>query len=1090
VKSHLLLIALILFSLLRPERAYAASTLYTVRPSTPVGWRLLEENGSRAQPSQQSQASYVHGPATPPIGQGGIQLTVTNAISSQSARIQLQSVPLGDLTKLTYASFVNSSARIAQLQIVIDLDTTDAVTTEQGRLIYDPALQTTAIIPSLWQEWDALSGKWWATSGAGTLSSACPATTPCTFNAILAMYPNIGLHPDNGGYALTAPASASAYTTWVDDLIVGVNGDTAIYNFEPEIPCTVVCWVDAINGDDMFGGSSPEAPKKTIQAGIDSVSALGKVRVRPGAYSEIARGRLRYNGSGPHTFGLFVPIIKHGITIEGVDEGNNVVRSANSAAATVATNATNSFGPSGLLIEADNVTVSGLRFVGNTPAASRVIEVIGNNASVRFNAIDVLEGRVLVHDPRYSAVSNTAHVEKFHLDNNAFPRSGSIEIANGAGASGDRADRTILSNGFVQTGTNASVSVFGPGSGVPTHVHPVGGVVIFGNNFVNTGPDSGMHLQVAGTYTITDFYFPSYWEGNTFNRAVLVGPTPPATQRASARSEAGFALNNVRGIGVSIQHALGTAEPGDVLLIGPGSYSETLVITQPIVLRGAGAGACARGRAALPSILRGSNGGVPLITIQSDDVTIDGFTLNAIGATAPWMIAARPMAQGGRFSKLRILNNEFVANPSSTPGGTLLQNQDDLLVECNYFNALGSDAVVVEPATDADAGAFHVVYRNNDSVSTRGAHFLLRGDGNGDVWVRDNRAFEDSTVINNSNGVNVLNNRYAGGPNRRSGLLLNGGNRSIDIDGNVFVNPRGAAVQSVDNGISFRQNDTITVTRNRVSAIANDTPDGVALFDLSGLSGQGLVHDNVVTITGNTVGDIHGVAISATLGSIEVHSNTISAGGADISNETPSAGVLLRASTGAGAHMTITRNTLSGFTAAVLHEALPVGVGVVISRNQLISSTWGVMNTGTRAVDARCNWYGSSNGPAGMISGTVTASPWLLSTDLSMPCNAPKLTVLHSTSGERIPAGMQLTWAEVSAPLSGASGRTVVPNAAAGLNTLRIQLPSGFVATSSCDNGASGDHVVRVNLPVNGDVTCTFRISSGRAKVHLPFMAR
>jgi hypothetical protein len=346
------------------------------------------------------------------------------------------------------------------------------------------------------------------------------------------------------------------------------------------------------------------------------------------------------------------------------------------------------------------------------------------------------------------------------------------------------------------------------------------------------------------------------------------------------------------------------------------------------------------------------------------------------------------------------------------------------------------------------------------------------------------------TVINNSAGVNVLNNRYTGGPNGRSGLLLNGGNRSINIDGNVFVNPRGPAVQSVDNGLSFRQNDTITVTHNRVSAIANDTPDGTALLDLSGISGAGLVHDNVMTITGNTVGYFHGVAISATLGSVEVLSNTLGAGGADISNESPSAGVLLRASTGAGARVTIARNTLSGFTAAVLHEALPVGAGVVISRNQLISSTWGVLNTGPRLVDARCNWYGSSNGPAGMISGTVTASPWLLSTDLSMPCNAPKLTVLHTVSGDRIPAGMQLSWAGESAPLNTPSGRTVIEQAPAGPNTLRIQLPAGFVATSNCDNGASGDHVILVNLPVNGDVTCTFRISSGRTKVHLPFVRR
>ena len=50
--------------------------------------------------------------------------------------------------------------------------------------------------------------------------------------------------------------------------------------------CTTVCYVNAATGNDLADGSTPGTAKKTIQAGIDAVTASGTVNVAAGTYNE------------------------------------------------------------------------------------------------------------------------------------------------------------------------------------------------------------------------------------------------------------------------------------------------------------------------------------------------------------------------------------------------------------------------------------------------------------------------------------------------------------------------------------------------------------------------------------------------------------------------------------------------------------------------------------------------------------------------------------------------------------------------------------------------------------------------------------
>jgi len=51
-------------------------------------------------------------------------------------------------------------------------------------------------------------------------------------------------------------------------------------------PCTTICYADAINGNDLNGGTSPADAKKTIQAAVNQVTAGGQVIAAAGVYIE------------------------------------------------------------------------------------------------------------------------------------------------------------------------------------------------------------------------------------------------------------------------------------------------------------------------------------------------------------------------------------------------------------------------------------------------------------------------------------------------------------------------------------------------------------------------------------------------------------------------------------------------------------------------------------------------------------------------------------------------------------------------------------------------------------------------------------
>jgi hypothetical protein len=592
-------------------------TLITVRPSAMSNWVSSQESASGH--SIGGNVAFVSGPANPPIGIGSVQITVTGNLTDQVLSHAVPGVRLDNFTKITYATLVPTDALATVLQFTIDLTVTDGIISDQGRLVFDPSLQSLPITRT-WPEWDALSGLWYATAEAGTLATLCTSSAPCSLPSIIAQFPHIGLHPLTGAVFLVAPRSLMPYVTYADDLILGISGDTTIYNFEPEITCLSVCWVDAATGNDGFGGSTPEAAKRTIQAAVDAVSPGGIVRVRPGAYSETAGSRFTYNSSGPHTFGLIVPVTKAGITIQGVTSSNAVIGNWASTVATVTTNATNSFGPSGIYVEADNVTVSGLRFAGNSTPAASTLDIIGDNFSLLYSNIAAANGVVLFRDARYNPLSGVSYIQTFRVESNGFSSDSSLHIVNGTGMTGPASGRLIQFNEFQQSGLSPSIQFNGGTSGSSAYVHPVGGAWVKFNGFINSAP-RGVHIRSRGNVIDSQLDWSSIWHDNSYNRTALVGDNAPIAVRPHSMSDASGVYTNARSINASIQSQIDIAAPNDMVLVKAGQYDEALSINTPLHVRGAGAGTCARTRIDNESVIRSSGMVSTPLDIRSDDVT-------------------------------------------------------------------------------------------------------------------------------------------------------------------------------------------------------------------------------------------------------------------------------------------------------------------------------------------------------------------------------------------------------------------------------------------------------------------------------------
>lgn len=925
-----------------------ASTTVVVKPSTLNGWVGGPETGPA-----DGLASFVSGPATPPIGTGSAWLRTNTAAAGWVFARPMTATPLGDITTLSYDTYraspdAGDNLAIA-LQLNVDYDSTDSYTGFQGRIIFEPYNTFPAGVPqNTWQNWDALAGNWWQTAQPSNPTRApyvgdvqqtgplpCPISAPCPISTLLTTYPDIGVHATQGAVLLKAGSGWPGFSGYADNLVVGISGDDTTYDFEPETPCTTVCYVDAVNGNDSFGGNAAVSAKKTIQAAINQVSAGGTVRVLPGVYNESAPGSSPTSIAGTYQFGLFFGSAKPGITLMGVTAGDVPITDPAATLATINTDATNNFGTSGIFVEADSTTIQGVTVGPNVSGDNKTIEVVADDFTLQYANTSIPGGGGSIYINDFSPAGTV--VQSYHVLDNLFDDGTSVDISSGAGNTGPVSGREILDNTFDMVNNGFNAISFNGSGGVPWFVNPVGGAIITGNSFSN----STQYIRARGTYDNSQFDWESYWNDNTYDRGsvALVTEVP-----FDVRSYAYDVFTNVRRIGGTIQGEVDHALAGDTVLAKAGTYGENVTINSDITLKGAGqaltllsgtacggngisVGSSASGATIQDLGISGYNLGIGIPTGPLSNVTVQDVTTSSNCLHGIWVQA------------FGITNFDFTRVTSNSNGigfggrGIWLINgvKTDLSITDGTWNSNGLVGIDVSDGSVTGLTITgNTVTGNGDSgIGALGAEGPLAN------------LIADNTVTNNGRfGIEVK---------MPTGNGANSGAGSVVVEDN-------------------------TVSRNVAATDARDYA-GIAVFrrfpDLlyNGDQPTGVVVRNN-TVSGFTrkpvgsTGDGFGILVEGT-GHV-VTKNTVS--GNNIGIQIQSGNVIN------------TQNT------PYFDRGDAAPSSATINRNGITANTdLQIRNVGAPLTDATCNWYGAITGPSA-LSGALTTIPWLTSSDLDGIC--------------------------------------------------------------------------------------------------------
>lgn len=732
-----------------------------VTPSAPDGW---------APANVRANATVAITTAQPRSGNGSLEFT-TNTITPGQDKADYEKLwdpasfpsrTLAGLTALSYEYYRSSSSTTAShLAPVLRLYVGDAnpLSPTFGKyalLIWEPVYNGAAPIPTdQWITQNILNGKFWMFVPSGqSIPSGVVQNYSSTLNDWITGSP-VGQPGDPAPinidqYSIVFGVNVGVGSGWgatfrgfVDNVTLQWGSDEVHANFEVD-QCTTVCYVDAVNGNDTNSGQTLTSAKKTIQAAIDAVQPGGQVRVLPGTYNEVATNRFVLGSNGPHQFGLF--IAKNGVTIMGVDASDNPITSATAVLATVNTNATNTFGYSGIFVEGDNVTIQGLRIGPNTPGNNKTIEVIGDGFTLRDVHLAVTApgfGAVYFGDWRYDTVNNISHIQSYLIEENWFDLGGLISINNGTGVGGSVSNRIIQNNLFTMNGsTNPAISLTGSGTTVPWFVHPVGGAIIQGNTFSG----STQYIRSRGTVIASEFDWTSYWYNNTYDKAVvaLVGSYPPFDVRSYTSTIGTFIFPNTKRIGAVIQGEVNNAQPTDTVLVKAATYVEQVVITKTLQLVGE-SGSAVTFIQAPATIPPSSSLDSTIVKIAGSGINVEvtGFTITGPGPGGCGSIRSGVFV--GDNANAFIHNNvirDIRDNPisgcqngigilvgsSTTSGTATIQNNTVIGYQKNGItvSGTGSDALI-ENNIVTGAGAVNFIAQNGVQVSF-GATATVKGN--------------------------------------------------------------------------------------------------------------------------------------------------------------------------------------------------------------------------------------------------------------------------------------------------------------------------------------------------------------------------
>jgi len=203
--------------------------------STPPtdNWVLYTRAGTPA-----TAAAFVTGPATPPLGDGSLQLQ-TNTASEKVFLFNYDHVgkKIANINVISYSTYrtAGNAQQVTALNMVIDYNGPN-VAGGFSTLVFEPVYNTAqgAVVSGEWQTWDAFNGGvWWSTRAINGQCAGATAACDKTWAEIVANNPDATILE---GFGFNQGSGNPGLTTSVDNLVIGFTGAACpfAYDFEPD----------------------------------------------------------------------------------------------------------------------------------------------------------------------------------------------------------------------------------------------------------------------------------------------------------------------------------------------------------------------------------------------------------------------------------------------------------------------------------------------------------------------------------------------------------------------------------------------------------------------------------------------------------------------------------------------------------------------------------------------------------------------------------------------------------------------------------------------------------------------------------------
>jgi len=205
------------------------------------GWEI------RNQPGALGTVTLVNGPAKPALGQGSLEF---NSPDTKIVRLRSNSLvgtPVSAFTELFYSTYIQSrTGDVDDAFIVLQIDI-DGDSRFDFPIVFNPEFNTGHYVagigtdqgPTLlntWQTWDLLHGLWWKNLNDIDPDSGAKLFT---LDMLVQEYPNAAIGAGgagairiNGGAPIELGGFLGPFTGNVDNLRIGINGLTTVYDFE------------------------------------------------------------------------------------------------------------------------------------------------------------------------------------------------------------------------------------------------------------------------------------------------------------------------------------------------------------------------------------------------------------------------------------------------------------------------------------------------------------------------------------------------------------------------------------------------------------------------------------------------------------------------------------------------------------------------------------------------------------------------------------------------------------------------------------------------------------------------------------------